>query len=126
MRRKLLTGVAALVLAHVPHAQARTDSHASRGMGAGWGPCANGATAAEKALMRHESMGWPTASNPTSSARGCSQALRSTRLRFAKVCHVSPDTLDVAGQMCILRSYVKVRYGTAERALQYRRKHGYY
>lgn len=89
-------------------------------------PCWSLATGTEQALMLHESRGWPTARNPRSSAFGCGQLLVGHRRRFAHACHTVASTVDPSASMCLLRSYVHMRYGTAERALAFRRKHGWY
>jgi len=92
----------------------------------GYGPCWDVATATEREIMRNESRGWTTADNPRSTAYGCSQGLLSTRRRYADDCGVSASTLSVEGQMCIFRSYIADRYGSASKALAYRRAHGWY
>ena len=109
-----------------PAAVAR-ESRASNGMGRGDGPCIAVATPTERAIIRPESGGWPTADNPTSTAYGCSQALLAIRRRYAPRCGSrDPGTVNVAVQMCIFRSYVRDRYGSMDAALRFRRRHGWY
>jgi len=117
---------AALTTIVAPPADAH-ESRASNGMGHGDGPCMAVATPTERALMRHESNGWPTARNPRSSAYGCPQALLVIRRRYAPRCGATnPWTTDVGVQMCILRGYVRDRHGSTARALSFRRTHGWY
>jgi hypothetical protein len=124
MRIRILAAAAALTIVAATPAGA-AESRASRGMGNGPGPCMAVATATERALMRHESNGWPTADNPDSSAFGCGQLLRSTRrAHYPHGCPIA--TTDVACQMAGFRSYYRSRYGSAERALAVRRARGWY
>lgn len=126
MNLKHLAAAAALTIgATAPAAGAYNDSRASRGMGTGPGPCMAVATPTERALLWPESRGWPTARNPASSAFGCGQMLRGIRRdHYPAGCPL--DTVDVACQMAGFRSYVRSRYGTAERALRARRSKGWY
>lgn len=128
MNLKTLAAAAALSLAVGNSLPAgATESRASRGMGRGDGPCMAIATPTERALLRLESNGWPTADNPDSTAYGCSQALLATRRRYVRRCgSTNPWTTDVHVQMCILRSYVRDRYGSTGAALTARRTKGWY
>ncbi len=122
---KIRTIAAAAALTLCTAGPSAADSRASRGMGAGDGPCIAVATPTEAALLRLESRGWPTADNPASSAYGCGQLLRALRrAHYPAGCPL--DTVDVACQMAGFRSYVRARYGSAARALAARRTKGWY
>jgi len=124
---KHLAAAAAIALGATAPAAGAGESRASNGMGHGPGPCMAVATVTEQALMRHESNGWPTARNPRSTAYGCAQALLVIRRHYSARCGSSnPWTTDVDVQMCILRGYVRDRYGSTDRALSFRRVRGWY
>ena len=101
-------------------------SRRSNGIGHGPGPCMGIATPTEQALMAHESHGWPTADNPTSTAYGCGQLLAGHRARFAKRCATTPNTTNPTASLCLMRAYITDRYGTADKALRFRRARGWY
>jgi hypothetical protein len=121
--KPIATTVALLVAAPIPATAA--ESRASRGMGNGWGPCAAIVTVAERELMRNESMGWPTARNPASTAYGCGQMLYATR-RAHYPAGCAMWTTDIYCQVAGMRSYVRARYGSTEAALRARRAKGWY
>lgn len=124
--KSIATVVALALGVLVVGSPALADSKASRGMGVGHGPCWPLATAAERALMKHESSGWPTARNPRSTAFGCGQLLIVNRRRFARACDTVASTVDPSSSMCLMRAYVRSRYGSTGRALAFRRARGWY
>ena len=103
-----------------------SPADAENGMGKGYGPCWDIATPAERALMKNESRGWPSADNPNSSAFGCGQLLSGNRRLYAEQCNTSPVTLDANDSMCLMRAYIADRYGSAGRALSFRQRNGWY
>jgi len=85
-----------------------------------------GTSPAEQFLIGHESSGRTTAQNPTSSAFGLGQLIRSNRVKYGAELGVSPDTTNGAEQLAMMRRYIEDRYGTAEAAAQFWRQHGWY
>jgi len=81
---------------------------------------------AEMAIIQKESSFQPTAKNPETTAFGLGQLLVSNRIKHAEKIGVEPDTTDEAEQIGLFRSYVAERYGTAEKALNFRSKKGWY
>lgn len=83
-------------------------------------------SAAQAALLDRESDGYHTADNPNSSAYGCGQLLYPTRRMYAKVCDTTPNTNNVADQMCMMSAYIDDRYGSDERALAFWKRNKWY
>jgi uncharacterized protein YlxW (UPF0749 family) len=83
----------------------------------------SGASPAELFIIGHESGGDPTAANPGSTAFGLGQLLLDMRLRYLGVDYA---TTDCGRQLGAFRSYVRDRYGTAERAMSFWVAHHWY
>lgn len=81
---------------------------------------------AETELIQRESSFKIDAKNPTSTAFGMAQFLKSTRNNYAKKFGYNPDTTNPFEQIRMFRSYVKDRYGTAENALSFHKKMNWY
>ena len=120
-----IAALVTLIMTTALTANARTHHPRHNGTGPGPGPCKTQATRPEWQIMLPESNGWPTANNPHSTAFGCFQALRSTRLRFNPP-GCPTDTTNTDCQMASGRAYIRARYGTAQHALAIRRTRGWY
>lgn len=81
-------------------------------------------------LIRRESAGDVNAKNPKSSAFGIGQLLNDKyKLRdqySAKVGVKNPNTTDFKEQLAMMEAYIKDRYGTPEKALEFHKKNGWY
>lgn len=83
-------------------------------------------------LLRKESGLRTTAQNPTSTAKGVWQGLKSTRVKYAAKASkmlgrvVDSETTDDYEQALMYVLYVKDRYGTSEKALQHHLTNGHY
>jgi hypothetical protein len=91
-------------------------------MGAG-----GGLSPAEQWIIGKESGGQGvTADNPTSSAFGLGQLLLSNRQHYGRQLGFNPNTTDYGQQLAMMRAYIKDRYGTAEQAMAFWQRHGWY
>ena len=77
-------------------------------------------------IIGRESRGRATAKNPRSSAFGLGQLLAGNRLKYAPRCGTTAWTANVGAQLCMMRAYIQDRYGSASRALAFRKRHGFY
>jgi len=48
------------------------------------------------------------------------------RDKYSAICGVGPNTTNPFEQLCMFRKYVVNRYGTAEKALEFRKIEGWY
>ena len=87
-----------------------------------WG----GLSYAEAVIIGRESRGRAAAKNPRSSAFGVGQLLAGNRVKYAPRCGVGARSIDYGAQLCMMRAYIDDRYGSAARALAFRRSHGFY
>ena len=85
-----------------------------------------GLSYAESIIVGRESRGLSGAKNPRSSAFGLGQLLSGNRAQYAPRCGTSASTRNPGGQLCMMRAYINDRYGSAARALAFRRSHGWY
>ena len=85
-----------------------------------------GGSGAEAAIIRRESGGRTTAKNPRSSAFGLGQLTVGNRVKYGSRCGSGASTTSRPAQLCMLRSYIRDRYGSAARALAFHRRHGWY
>ena len=83
----------------------------------------SGTSAAERWIIMHESSGYPTADNPTSTAFGLGQLLLGNRILYLGKDYA---TTDCGKQLAAFRTYVRERYGTAEAAQAFWQSHGWY
>jgi septal ring factor EnvC (AmiA/AmiB activator) len=83
----------------------------------------SGTSAAEHWIIMRESSGYPTADNPTSTAFGLGQLLLGNRILYLGQAYA---TTDCGRQMWAFRSYVRDRYGTAEKARVFWQANGWY
>jgi peptidoglycan hydrolase CwlO-like protein len=83
----------------------------------------SGTSAAEQWIIMHESSGYPTADNPTSTAFGLGQLLLGNRILYLGKDYA---TTDCGKQLAAFRTYVRERYGTAEAAQAFWQSHGWY
>jgi septal ring factor EnvC (AmiA/AmiB activator) len=83
----------------------------------------SGTSAAERWIIMHESSGYPTADNPTSTAFGLGQLLLGNRILYLGKDYA---TTDCGKQLAAFRTYVRDRYGTAEAAQAFWQAHGWY
>ena len=83
----------------------------------------SGTSAAERWIIMHESSGYPTADNPTSTAFGLGQLLLGNRILYLGEDYA---TTDCGKQLTAFRTYVRERYGTAETAQAFWQSHGWY
>jgi septal ring factor EnvC (AmiA/AmiB activator) len=87
-------------------------------------PCdLSGTSPAEHWIIMKESSGYPTADNPASTAFGLGQLLLGNRILYLGQAYA---TTDCARQLWAFRSYVRDRYGTAERAKAFWQANGWY
>lgn len=75
-------------------------------------------------LVANESSWNPKAKNPRSSAHGYAQFLSSTRKAYEKKTGLSYD--DPVNQLVMMYHYIKDRYGSAQKALQFWNKNKWY
>ena len=73
-----------------------------------------------------ESSGRTTAKNPTSTAFGLGQFLKSNRIKYANLIGVKPDTTDPVEQIVMMRLYIENRYNNANSALSFHKINGWY
>jgi septal ring factor EnvC (AmiA/AmiB activator) len=83
----------------------------------------SGTSAAERWIIMHESGGYPTADNPTSTAFGLGQLLLGNRILYLGTDYA---TIDCGKQMFAFRAYVHDRYGTAAAAQAFWQANGWY
>jgi septal ring factor EnvC (AmiA/AmiB activator) len=83
----------------------------------------SGTSAAEYWIIMRESSGDPTADNPTSTAFGLGQLLLGNRILYLGRDYASTDC---GRQLWAFRTYVRDRYGTAERAKAFWQANGWY
>jgi peptidoglycan hydrolase CwlO-like protein len=83
----------------------------------------SGTSAAEQWIIMHESGGYPTADNPSSTAFGLGQLLLGNRILYLGEDYA---TTDCGKQLTAFRTYVRERYGTAEAAQAFWQSHGWY
>jgi septal ring factor EnvC (AmiA/AmiB activator) len=83
----------------------------------------SGTSSAEQWIIMHESGGDPTADNPTSTAFGLGQLLLGNRILYLGDDYA---TTDCGKQLSAFRTYVRERYGTAERAQAFWQANGWY
>ena len=87
-------------------------------------PCdLSGTSPAEHWIITKESSGYPTADNPNSTAFGLGQHLLGNRILYLGQDYA---TTDCGRQLWAFRSYVRDRYGTAERAKAFWQANGWY
>jgi septal ring factor EnvC (AmiA/AmiB activator) len=90
----------------------------------GGGRCdLSGTSAPELWIIMHESGGYPTADNPTSTAFGLGQLLLGNRILYLGNDY---DTIDCGKQLFAFRAYVRDRYGTAAAAQAFWQANGWY
>jgi hypothetical protein len=77
----------------------------------------------ERYIIQHESGGSTTAKNPTSTAFGLGQLLIANRRHYLGA---NANTTDPTLQLQAFRSYVKDRYGNANRAEAFWKSHHWY
>jgi septal ring factor EnvC (AmiA/AmiB activator) len=83
----------------------------------------SGTSSAEQWIIMHESGGDPTADNPSSTAFGLGQLLLGNRILYLGDDYA---TTDCGKQLSAFRTYVRERYGTAERAQAFWQANGWY
>lgn len=83
-------------------------------------------TAPEAWIIQHESSGSVSADNPRSTAFGLGQLLYSNRVKYGRVLGVDPNTRDYGSQLAMMRLYIKDRYGTAQAAMEFWQRNGWY
>lgn len=82
----------------------------------------SGLPASARSIIMAESGGDPTAKNPTSTAFGLGQLTIANRRALMS----NPSSTNCGDQISAFRSYVSGRYGSFDRALAFRRRHGWY
>ena len=95
----------------------------SVGRGAGGRCDLSGTSPAELWIIMHESGGYPTADNPTSTAFGLGQLLLGNRILYLGNDYA---TIDCGKQRFAFRAYVRDRYGTAQAAQAFWQANGWY
>lgn len=80
-------------------------------------------SASERYIISHESGGETTAKNPHSTAFGLGQLLIANRRHYLGA---NANTTDPGLQLQAFRGYVKDRYGNADRAASFWRRHHWY
>ena len=116
-RRRAAAARAAARTANDPPQQAQV------GRGAGGRCDLSGTSPAELWIIMHESGGYPTADNPTSTAFGLAQLLLGNRILYLGVDYA---TIDCGKQLFAFRAYVRDRYGTAAAAQAFWQANGWY
>ena len=103
----------------------RRAGRAGRGSILGPGPPCDlsGTSPAERWIVMEESSGYPTADSPTSTAFGLGQLLLGNRILYLGQDYA---TTDCGRQLWAFRTYVRDRYGTAERAKAFWQANGWY
>lgn len=86
----------------------------------------NDLSPAEKIIIFKESSYRTTAKNPKSTAFGLGQLLKVNRIAYAGELGFNPDTTDEHEQILMFKAYVKKRYGTANKALEFHNLNGWY
>jgi len=81
---------------------------------------------AEHYILQHESGLDPTARNAQSGAFGIWQGLGSTLDTYAERFGFDRHTTDPHQQLTMFRAYIKDRYGTADKALEFWKKNNWY
>jgi hypothetical protein len=82
----------------------------------------SGVPAAGRSIIMAESGGESTAKNPTSTAFGLGQLTIANRRALMS----NPSSTDCGAQLDAFRSYTMGRYGSYDRALAFRKSHGWY
>lgn len=113
---------------HVELRGARGGGHAHKGHAHGKGkaqpsPPRGGAL---QELIRRESGGRTSAKNPKSSAFGLGQLIVANRRRLGKKLGINPDTTDYGQQLRMMEEYIRERYGSPEKALEFHNRKGWY
>ena len=80
-------------------------------------------SSSERYIIQHESGGSTTAKNPGSSAFGLGQLLSANRRHYLGA---NANTTDAGLQLKAFRGYVHDRYGTANNAASFWKKHHWY
>lgn len=83
----------------------------------------SGLSSSERFIISHESGGSTTAKNPHSTAFGLGQLLIANRRHYLGA---NANTTDPGLQLKAFRGYVRDRYGSADRAAAFWRKHHWY
>jgi hypothetical protein len=104
-------------------AQARPGGTVPRAAAGSW---QSTLSPAERWILTKESSLRPTADNPTSTAFGLGQLLYANRVYYGRKLGISPNTRDPFQQLRMFRAYVRDRYGTAEKALAFWQRNGWY
>ena len=82
----------------------------------------SGLPASARSSIMAESGGDPTAKNPHSSAFGLGQLTIANRRALMS----NPSSTSCSAQIGAFKSYVSGRYGSFDRALAFRKRHGWY
>jgi hypothetical protein len=82
----------------------------------------SGLPASARSIIQAESGGDPTAKNPTSTAFGLGQLTIANR----RALMANPGSTNCGEQIAGFKKYVGQRYGSFDRALSFRRSHGWY
>lgn len=85
-----------------------------------------GLSAPESWIIQHESSGNVNADNPRSTAFGLGQLLYANRVKYGRTLGVDPNTRDYNSQLAMMRLYIKDRYGTAQAAMEFWQRNGWY
>lgn len=93
------------------------------GGGGGQPPGGAGLSPAEQFIIMKESGGRTTAKNPKSTAFGLGQLLLANRKKYLGADY---NTTDYNKQLQAFRAYVRDRYGTAERAVDFWKRNRWY
>lgn len=96
------------------------------GLQAGQPGLQGGLSAPESWIIQHESSGNVAADNPRSTAFGLGQLLYANRVKYGRVLGVDPNTRDYNAQLAMMRLYIKDRYGTAQAAMEFWQRNGWY
>ncbi len=83
----------------------------------------SGVSPAARSIIMAESGGDPTAQNPRSTAFGLGQLLIANRRHYMGA---NAGSTSCSAQLGAFNAYVKDRYGTAEAALRFRNRKGWY
>lgn len=92
---------------------------------AGWGDDEL-ENAALEWLISKESGGRTDAKNPTSSAFGLGQLIKSNRVAYAKRFGFDPDTTDYNQQLQMMKAYISDRYGSPRKAKEWWERKNWY
>lgn len=85
-----------------------------------------GLSPAEQWIIQKESGGRTSAKNPKSSAFGLGQLILSNRQKYARALGVDPWTTNYNAQLQMMRMYIRDRYGSAENAMRFWQRNGWY